>query len=828
MELSLEWKGKDAAMVKKQLYMIGNSHIDPVWFWNWEEGMQEVKATFASALERMKEFPEFTFTSTSAAFFLWIEKIAPEMFEEIKRRVAEGRWELTGGWFIEPDCILPSGEAFARQGLYSQRFFMDRFGKSCHIGSNVDSFGHNHMLPQLLRKSGMDSYVFMRPRLNTPVFCWEGEDGSRVDAISLPAEYTTWFHEPTKKNIEDTLARTQGFDHMPCCFGVGNHGGGPTIENIESILALKDWYDGVEMKFSDFDTFFRSLEGTKKKTLTGAFEHVNEGCYSVDSRFKKLNRLAEKRLVDADILYSMAKGAGRCLQEGSLHNEKMKELWQLLLFNHFHDTMGGTAIKPARDEAVMQMSQVCSGALLIKAAAMQDMVNGNDTAGEGFPLFLFNTDGQAYEDYAEAELEWFCQSPLTLLDSEGREVEYQRIHTEAKVRHTVLGGRRRIIFPVSIPSMGYREYRLLKKEPRKAHRDWMQIDNPKAQYLENDCIRIEFDKVSGMLCSLYEKKTKTQILTEPVSFRIWTDERDTWGGDQGRCFEDTKEAFVLESLTKVESGSIRQGMRAVYTNQDSRWEQLYYLYEGREEVLIENRLLWNRPWSLLKIAFPLGKDCSRVKAESSYGILKREIKDDREYYMHRFTDAADEKGFGLAIANNGKYAFNLENGRFQITVARSAIYSQGNSPDWYQESESYQYTDRGEQSFVLLLRPHKEPLSHDVLYKMAARAAGGIEYLADSVHGGENRRKEFSLASVDHPAVRVMLVKKAEEDEDYVVRLLETEGKDRACTLHFLGKAYPITIGHHEIKTIKINTETQSFREVDLIEWTQSAKGETT
>ena len=113
----------------------------------------------------MKEFDDFKFTSTSTAFFEWIEKLLPDMFEEIRKRVAEGRWEITGGWFIEPDCILPCGEAFVRQGLYSQRYLKEKFGKICRIGSNVDSFGHNHVLPQILKKSGMDSYVFMRPRL---------------------------------------------------------------------------------------------------------------------------------------------------------------------------------------------------------------------------------------------------------------------------------------------------------------------------------------------------------------------------------------------------------------------------------------------------------------------------------------------------------------------------------------------------------------------------------------------------------------------------------------------------------------------------------------
>ena len=333
-------------MEKKKLYMIGNSHIDPVWFWNWEEGMQEVKSTFASALERMKEFEDFRFTSTSTAFFEWIEAILPDMFEEIKRRVEEGRWELTGGWFIEPDCQLPCGEALVRQGLYGQRYLKSRFGRMAQAGSNVDSFGHSPVLPQILQKSGMKEYIVMRPRLDTPVFVWESDDGSRVNAISLPAEYTTWFHDPTVKNIQTTLDRTPEYDRMVCCYGVGNHGGGPTIENIQSILRLREdeSFENVELAFAHYDDFFRDITGWELPVLTGPFEKVNEGCYSIDSPFKKRSRMAQGRLLEADNLMSMAAvfGGGWMKQ-----TENMERLWKTVLFNQFHDTMGGTAIRCA-------------------------------------------------------------------------------------------------------------------------------------------------------------------------------------------------------------------------------------------------------------------------------------------------------------------------------------------------------------------------------------------------------------------------------------------------------------------------------------------------
>lgn len=806
-------------MEKKVLYMIGNSHIDPVWFWNWEEGMQEVKATYASALERMKEFDDFKFTSTSTAFFEWIERLLPEMFEEIRQRVEEGRWEITGGWFIEPDCILPCGEAFVRQGLYSQRYLKEKFGKICRIGSNVDSFGHNHVLPQILKKSGMDSYVFMRPRLDTPVFKWESEDGSRVNAISLPAEYTSWFHGPTVKNIQDTLDRTEGYKRMVCCYGVGNHGGGPTIENIRSIHALHDNWDGVELRLSGFTEFLEDLNTEDLPVIKGAFEKVNEGCYSNDSIFKRMNRLAEQRLLDADRLMSMSRIFTKKFPE---QTKEMENLWKGVFFNEFHDTMGGTTIRSARDEAVMQLSGVCAKAGEIKAVAIQNIVNQIDTRGEGFPLFLFHTGSQPYEDYVEVELEWFCQSPLKLLNPQGEEIPYQRIHTDAKVRHTTLGGRRRFVFRAAIPPCGFACYRVLKAKPSLVMTPHMEIENPDPCRLENSWILAKFDKKTGQLISLIDKETGYDALRDAVSPRLYLDERDAWGGLQGRRYEDRNVNFRLESIEKVESGKLREVIRVRLAYEDTRLEQLYYLGAQERELRVENRLRFNHTWSLLKLAFPVGEDSRFTRAETAYGVWNREIADNSEYYMQRFLDCADAQGRGLAISNDGKYAFNMQDGRMQITVARSAIYAQGNSPDWYNEQESYQYMDIGTQIFWLALKPHGDILPNRELYRMAEKMNGAWEYLADSAHPGRIGRKDaavFSLASTEDGNVAVTDIKKAEDDDDFVIRLLETEGRDTETGLIFCGKRYPIRIGHNEIATWKLSLDGTEMKQVNLIEW---------
>ena len=231
---------------KPKIHLIGNAHLDPAWLWRWTEGFAEIKATFQSALDRLAEFPEFVFTCAAASYYQWVEENAPEMFAAIRRRVAEGRWIIAGGWWVQPDCNIPCGESFVRHGLYSQRYFREKFGVIAQVGYNVDSFGHNGMLPQILQKSGMDSYVFSRPgddekELPGHVFWWESPDGSRVLAFKIPFSYGQWVPwEETRpgdaeaRKLQETLklAADEQIAFMNF-YGVGNHGGGPTIASLK-------------------------------------------------------------------------------------------------------------------------------------------------------------------------------------------------------------------------------------------------------------------------------------------------------------------------------------------------------------------------------------------------------------------------------------------------------------------------------------------------------------------------------------------------------------------------------------------------------------------
>lgn len=242
-----------------KLHLIANAHLDPVWLWRWKEGFAEITATFRSAVDRLNEFPELKFTSACAVYYQWIEKIDRNLFEEIRQKVSEGRWNIAGGWFLQPDCNIPGGESFARHGLISQRYFKEKFGITAKSGYNVDSFGHNGSLPQILKLSGMDNYVFMRPMKNekdlpTDLFLWESPDGSQVCAFRISDSYSLGKNIDVIKEYK-AKADEIGQDTM-AFFGIGNHGGGPSIKMIDEINRL----NLPDTAYSTPDDFFAGID----------------------------------------------------------------------------------------------------------------------------------------------------------------------------------------------------------------------------------------------------------------------------------------------------------------------------------------------------------------------------------------------------------------------------------------------------------------------------------------------------------------------------------------------------------------------------------------
>ncbi len=786
-----------------KLHMIGNSHIDPVWFWDKSEGMQAVKATFRSALDRMNEYEGFTFTASSAQFYEWIEAIDPDMLCEIQQRVKEGRWFFVGGWMIEPDLNLPCGEAFARQGLYGQRTFKRLFGKTTPIGFCVDSFGHNHNLPQLLKKAGMGYYVHMRPMMNgwPPYFTWQAKDGSQVTVLRLMGEYTTWFDEKLKINIDETLDVIDKYEEFPCFFGVGNHGGGPTKANIEGLLRFKETYsDRAEMCFSDLETAFRGIKG-ESPVLQGELQKCNVGCYSIQSDLKKLNRQAENTALRAEKLCAMA---AMVTDKSSRNADCFKEIWKAILFNHFHDMITGTSVQEACQQAAWDYGKAISLSKDLETKAMQHMAAEMDTNGQGFPLLVFNPHGYPINTVAEVETEWFCKDELVLRDEEGNEIPYQRIRAATTMIHMNLAGRRRFLFDVQLPAFGFKCYRLgnTARQIETVGFATQGAKEPRNTTLENAFTRCEFDEKTGMLSSLVDKATGYDLIHAPGQYRVFRDEKDAWGGGQDiLAFEG--EAMTLEKIEKVEEGTHRQTVRCIYTYQNSRLIQLYHLYKDAKEIEIANILRWNEERTRLKFTYRLNAD-KTARAEMPYGFIDRAALEVDDGFMQRFIDVFGTEGRGGLFVNDGKYAYCIDSGSLDLTILRSVVYAQGTTAvPWYREHETYRYTDMGEQAFTLAIRPHGEVLAPYEAFRLADKLNMPYTYLADTWHKGPKPFKSASLIQLDVGNVMMTVLKQPEEGDGLILRLFETDGVKTCAGLTLAGQLFDLTFEPAEIKTLR-------------------------
>ena len=805
-------------MKDRMLHMIGNAHIDPVWLWQWPEGFEEIRATFRSALDRMKEYPDFHFTADSAAYYAWVEEVDPELFEEIRQRVAEGRWEVVGGWWVEPDCNIPSGESFVRHALVSQRFFRSRFGRPARMGSNVDPFGHSGGLPQLLRRAGLETYVFMRPgphekSLPAPLFRWRSLDGSEVLAARIPHEYCTP-REQIDYHLDKVVSQLPPDWHEFICFyGVGNHGGGPTKANIDSIHRLDRADQAPHLVLSTLEGFFETAAAPAADRLPVVqddLQHHAVGCYAAHSGIKRWNRRAEGHLYAAE---SWAVIANR-VADVAYPAADFDRAWKNVLFNQFHDILAGTSIEPAYEQARDQLgesSSIAERALNLAVQSIARRIDVPETSAQ--PVVVFNPHPWPVATVVELEYGGFTAADA-LLDENGRSVPVQETQSYA----TASDWRKRICFEAELPPLGYRTFAVRRGAPRALE----PAVRASTTTLENDRLRVAFDDATGRIVELVVRGDGSQPdrdLADPARGRAFVvdDTTDTWG-HRALAYRDVVGEFETRRVELVESGPVRAIVRVVSTFGESTLTEDFVV--ASRSPMLEWRILldWRERAKLLKLRAPTPIRDGVATYEIPYSIIVRPANGEEEPGQ-RWVDVSGTLPNGLAaglvVLNDAKYGFDVIDGSIGVTGVRSPIYAH-HDPALPLPGVRYQYQDIGFQRFTLGLVPHRGSWQDARVPRLAAELNVRPTTLLESPHAGDLPMVQ-SFVSVSSPDLVLGGLKHAEDGHDLVVRLVETHGRGGTARIVVPGGEFQAEVGPWQVRTWRVDAAGAAV-EVNLLE----------
>ncbi len=675
------------------VHMIGNAHLDPVWLWGRAEGSDAALATARSACDRLDEYPAFVFTCSASWFHRQAERLDPRLFERIAAHVAAGRWRLVGGMVIQPDCNLPSAASVRKQLATGQAYYSRRFGLVTRVGYNVDSFGHDAYLPDLLAEAGLESYCFMRPgpgerELPARLFRWHGAGGAEVLAFRIAGAYCTPADELGDHVAASLADIPAGVEHTMCFFGVGDHGGGPTKRQIEWIRDHADAIDGATLRFSHPQAFFDAVAGERDRlpVVEGEIQHHAIGCYSVERRIKVGMRCAEAQLATAE----------RCLElfgdaADETHRARLDAAWESLLFHEFHDILGGTSRFDASGRAAGELAAAAGQARDVSVELTRRATRADARPGE-HRIVVVNASAEPFDGPIEHEpwqLPWPDLDGRRLIDEAGQALPFQEVAPSCMI-HV-----RRMLLRLAVSPGERRMLRLVEGE------------NPAPQPPGPSAGRGGSVRGGGI---------DARFVGEAVDVNGWTlrldvhdDPTDTWTHcyDKPNRFDGERlGAMAWTGCEVVEPGPLRAAVRGAARFGDSRaWCRLA-VCGGDAALHLRLRVVWAeaRRRLALRITPPGGELICREDMVAG-GPLARPL-DGLEYPLAgalaaRTADAA------LAVAAPLVFSASAGPAGVALTLLRSP-YAAHHEPSPASDRPDHPVTDQGWHEFNLWFLPGAE------------------------------------------------------------------------------------------------------------------------
>jgi alpha-mannosidase len=768
----------------------GNSHIDMAWLWPWTETVEVVRNTFRSALDLMREYPDFKFSMSSARTYVWMEEKYPDLFKEIAQRVREGRWEAIGGMWVEPDLNMPGGESLVRQILVGKRYFHEKFGVDVKIGWNPDSFGYNWQLPQIYKKSGMDYFVTQKlmwahefTTFPYKLFWWESPDGSRLltyfphdyaantDPVGMARDLSIWI---------PSLYGTDANQHsdMLHLYGVGDHGGGPTRIMLDTATRwMKPDVVYPNLQFTTASSFFddlqKKLPGMQVPTWRDElyFEY-HRGVMTTQAETKKRIRKTEELLLNAEKFSSLATLYGR-----KYPSEDFDRGWKRLLFDDFHDIMPGSGIAVNYLDAKRNLEDVGRAGHAILHGSLEELAARINTLGPGVPVVIFNSLSWPRKEVIEVEVQLpGIAKHIEVRDFSGKIVPSQLLTHDSET------SRARLLVEASVPALGYKTYYV-----RAAEKVMPQTPAVKssADTLENEFVLVKIDAHTGCVSSFFDKRSNTESLAPA--------ETDTGGPKDAICgnllqaFRDKPKAWdawnidadfekehwdltQVDEVKLMESGPLRAIIQVKQHFENSTFIRNITLTAGSPRVDVRMIADWHEKHILLKVAFPLSAHSQKAAFEIPYGSIERPTTRNTPAEQAKFEvpalawgDISDAK-HGFSLLNDSKYGYDAKGNVLRLSLLRSPEWPDPHADEGLHEFTYSMYAHPGTWREAETVRRGYE-LNYDLLAMGTAKHPGTM-------------KEEHSFFEVQAENVVMTAIKKAEDDGSLILRFYEWAGKE--------------------------------------------------
>nr|WP_308162280.1 alpha-mannosidase [Bacillus sp. ISL-18] len=756
-----------------QMLMVGQSHIDLAWLWPVKEAIRKCSRTFSTMSTLLDENPGFTYAQSQPQAYAFVKEHYPEIYERVKKHISDGRWEVVGGMWVEPDLNMPSGESLVRQLLYGMKFYKDEFGVQPRIEWLPDTFGYCASLPQLLKGAGIDYFMTSKMNWNDTnpfpydLFYWEGIDGTQILSF-LNHGLNEYTHPQEIQSHWDSFKQKNAHSKQMLLYGHGDGGGGVTQEMIDYIdrsASLPGLPAVVNSTAHEFFDGIREANPALPAWVGDMYLELHRGTYTTHARNKKWNRKAEVLYRDAEIWRSLAGNLA-----GANLSQSLKEGWKLLLLNQFHDIIPGSSIPEVYVDSESDYKKIFANGETVRQEALDALEKQIDTEGDGVPVILFNS-----LSWKKSETVRMTGGPelagMGAVNQEGQELPTDFIQRED-------GQTELTVYVPEIPEMGYAAIWLkdlgkqVVEEQEELGREW-----------ETDYYLVEWNE-KGEISRLYDKKAQREVVPSGAAanqFQLFHDRPMLWDAwDVDPHFEDQPAEAVVLLEKNIQKGAVKDVIRFKWQLAQSTIEQEMVFYHHSRRIDFQTRVDWQEEHKLLKVAFPVDVVSNKATFEIPFGSVERATHTNTSWEQaqfevcgHRFADLS-EAGYGVSLLNDCKYGYDVKQNVLRLSLLRA--------PRWPDKG-----ADQGQHEFTYSLFPHEGDWREAEVVKRGYELNHPAVVLCTSAHQGI-LPSSHSFIKTESKQVILDTVKPSEDGTGLTLRMYESSGGRENISLSLAGQ----------------------------------------